>query len=108
MNDFDVVPIPTINEDTKRVLQRDVRTATSVAITALRAELVSARAKFPGNRHNLAALTEEVGELNQAMIEYHRGNPDVSADDIFKEAIQVACVALRVATEGDADFKYSR
>jgi hypothetical protein len=45
-------------------------------------EIVRAREKFPRNGHMLAALMEEVGE----------------------EAIQVACVALRIAEEGDADF----
>ena len=72
---------------------------------AIRAELSRARAKFPSNRHMLAALTEEVGELAQAMIDNHRQK--ASADAVRDEAIQVATMAIRVAEEGDADFSYA-
>lgn len=65
---------------------------------ALCAEVTRARAKFPGNRHLLAALTEEVGELAQAMLQ---GKPTA---EIQREALQVACVALRIFEEGDASF----
>jgi hypothetical protein len=67
-------------------------------VEALRCELAKARTKFPGNRFLLAALTEEVGELAQQLLQ--RGHPS----NVFKEAIQVACVALRIAAEGDATF----
>ena len=67
-------------------------------IVALAAEISRARAKFPGNRHMLAALTEEVGELAQALLQ---GKPRA---EICKEALQVACVALRLFEEGDASF----
>lgn len=65
------------------------------------AEVVFARRKFPNNAHMLAALTEEVGELARALLE-GEGKARIRA-----EAIQVACVALRIATEGDADFQHA-
>ena len=62
------------------------------------AELKRARAKFPGNEHLLAALMEEVGELAQA---YLKGN----VSEARVEAIQVACLAVRIIEEGDAEFE---
>lgn len=70
----------------------------ATTIADLRAEVVRARRKFPGNRHLLAALVEEVGELAQA---YLQRKP---ASEVRKEAIQIACVALRILEEGDAEF----
>lgn len=69
-----------------------------LTLTAVGAEVMRARFKFPANAHLLAALMEEVGELAQAMLE---GRP---RDEIEKEAIQVACVAVRIVEEGDSDF----
>lgn len=68
-------------------------------------EVSHARKKFPTNRHQLTALTEEVGELSQAMLEQHHGKK--TAQDVYSEAVQVACMAMRVAIEGDADFDYN-
>jgi Lar family restriction alleviation protein len=62
-------------------------------------EIKSARAKHPGNAHLMAALMEEVGELAKAHLE------DETHARIWAEAKQVACVAARIATEGDADFE---
>lgn len=64
----------------------------------LDAEIGSARAKFPANRHMLAALTEEVGELAESLID-GQGREREQA-----EAVQVACVAVRLYEEGDGDF----
>jgi NTP pyrophosphatase (non-canonical NTP hydrolase) len=64
-------------------------------------ELQRARAKFPRSDCSLAALTEEVGELAKAML-------DEPVERIWKEALQVAAMACRVATEGDptmADYR---
>ena len=78
-------------------------------------EVGQAREKFPGNRHMMTALTEEVGELAQALIDDHRlqqGNAggtiarEGSSMNVYMEAVQVACMAARVALEGDADFTY--
>lgn len=57
-------------------------------------ELQRARKKFPGTAVTMIALTEEVGELAKALL-------DESAERITEEAIQVAVMAQRVATEGD-------
>jgi hypothetical protein len=66
-----------------------------VTLVAIQAELSRARAKFPGNRFLLAALVEEVGELAEAIAHGDR-------EAIRMEAVQVACVAVRIAEEGDA------
>ncbi len=70
----------------------------------IKAELAYARKKFPHNTHMLAALTEEVGELAKALLEHHRG--ELPREDVLSEAVQVAAMAIRVATEGDASFNY--
>lgn len=62
------------------------------------AEVMRARDKFPGNRHLLAALVEEVGELAKAYLQREGG------DRVRKEAIQIACVAIRIIEEGDSVF----
>lgn len=69
----------------------------SGAHDALDGEIVRARVKFPGNRFLLAALTEEVGELARALLQR-------KPDDAWREALQVACVAMRIFEEGDATF----
>lgn len=66
-------------------------------------ELERARAKFPVQDvwRTLAALTEEVGELNEAVLQIHAdSNPKgKTLADIRKEAVQVACVAMRVVLD---------
>lgn len=68
-------------------------------LDALDEEVGRARAKFPANVHLLPALMEEVGELSSALLECE-GVARVRA-----EALQVACVALRIAEEGCAEFE---
>jgi len=63
-------------------------------------EIDRARAKFPTNKNLMIALAEEVGELAQALLQKKPNG------EIYKEAIQVACVALRIAHEGDSDTGY--
>lgn len=72
-------------------------------VYCLEIELAFAREKFKGNKHRLAALTEEVGELNKALMEQEEGK--ATAFDIFAEAIQVAAMAIRIAEEGDKSFE---
>lgn len=62
-------------------------------LEALALEIERARDKFPSNRHLFLALVEEVGELSKDLLE---GNPGWR-----EEALQVACVALRLYEEGD-------
>jgi len=83
----------------------DVSTPKEVGIFLgkVRNEVKRARDRFPTNTHQLAALTEEVGELNQAMIECGGLS---EAEDVYQEAVQVAAMALRVAVEGDRSFSY--
>lgn len=65
-------------------------------------EVRSARKRFPSPRMSMAALTEEVGELAQAMLKVAAGK--WPKERIREEAIQVAGMALRVAVEGDPSF----
>jgi NTP pyrophosphatase (non-canonical NTP hydrolase) len=68
----------------------------------IRAELERARAKFPRQSVwiTLAALTEEVGELNAAILQLNQ-EPDKSIviGDVFNEAVQVAVMAMRVVLD---------
>ena len=57
-------------------------------------EVGRARRKFPSPEASMCALTEEVGELAKALL-------DESHERVIEEAIQVAAMAVRVATEGD-------
>lgn len=68
-------------------------------LAAIGVELGKARAKFPVQSVwvTLAALTEEVGELNAAILQFnHEPAKGVTIDAIYREAIQVATMALRV------------
>ena len=67
---------------------------------ALQDELAAARTKFPGNALLMEALMEEVGEVARAVLER-------DFDHAKQEAIQVACVAMRLATEGDRSWEPS-
>lgn len=61
-------------------------------------EVTRARKKFPDNRYLLSALMEEVGELAKEYLE--KG----SNENIYIEAMQIACVAIRIMEEGDSIF----
>lgn len=60
----------------------------------VRAELVRARSKFPGDRIMTIALAEEFGELCKAVL-------DEPAENVRKEAVQTAVMAARVVLDGD-------
>lgn len=66
----------------------------SEIFTRIQAELARARKKFPNPQASMTALTEEVGELAKALL-------DEPWDRVIEEAVQVAVMAIRVATEGD-------
>lgn len=70
-----------------------------VFLDALKKEVARARAKFPNQNHMMVALMEEVGELAEAFLKGDMLNA-------YKEADQVAAVAMRVATGGDLDFDF--
>ena len=67
-------------------------------------ELGRARIKFPDNNHMLAALSEEAGEVANALLEKDYGNG--TDEDVWNECVQAAAMCLRVATEGDPSFSY--
>ncbi len=77
-----------------------------LVITMIRGELDAARRKFPDSLHRLAALGEEFGELCQAMME-HDIDGSQTTIMVLREAVQVATTAIRIATEGDDNFKYA-
>lgn len=81
---------------------RDYRAATAFALNDLADELGRARRKFPACDHTYAALLEELGELAQALIEHKTAR--APARNVRAEALQVACVAVRIGTEGDASY----
>jgi hypothetical protein len=63
-------------------------------LAEVRAELIRARAKFPGDRIMTIALAEEFGELCKAVL-------DEPSANVRKEAVQTAVMACRVALDGD-------
>jgi hypothetical protein len=73
--------------------------STSAFLCEVEAELARARFKFPSPFGCLAALTEEVGEVAQAVLKHAAGKG--GKQHIYEEAVQVAAMAARVATEGD-------
>lgn len=76
-------------------------------------ELVNATQKHPtwptDPLHALAVLGEEYGELNKAILEwiYEPNKEGVSQDEIRKEAIQTAAMAIRFLISLDT-YKYDR
>jgi len=81
---------------------RNYMLATAFALNDLEAELARARRKFPVCEHTYAALLEELGELANALIEHKCGRASVR--NVRAEALQVACVAVRIGSEGDMAY----
>lgn len=75
-------------------------TPMTMTMAALVNEILRAKQKFPSGRQLLPALVEEVGELARALLQ--EGN----SAHAKQEAIQVACVAIRIATEGAPEFDH--
>jgi hypothetical protein len=77
----------------------------TVFLDCIAREVVAARAKFPGNNRQFAALAEEFGELAQALLDhaYGKGTPE----EVYAEAVQVAAMAMRVALGGSGEFPYA-
>lgn len=71
---------------------------------AIEFQLDIARTKFPNNKHQFAALSEEFGEVANALLERDYGN--ALDRDVWNECAQAAAMCMRVAVEGDKSFKY--
>lgn len=63
-------------------------------------EVAFARSKYPSNDVLFAALVEEVGEVAKAL-------QDETRERLVAELVQVAAMALRLATEGDPAYARS-
>lgn len=70
-------------------------------LARLQREVQWARSKHPTNYNLFAALVEEVGEVAKAL-------QDGDEENLITELLQVACVALRLTTEGDPSHPTSR
>lgn len=68
-------------------------------ITAVMSEVKRAREKFPSPSHLALAHAEEAGEVTKAVLDFTQKGGSRNA--IWKEAVQAAAMALRVACEGD-------
>jgi hypothetical protein len=65
-------------------------------------EVVSARSKF-SNTDLAHAFTEEFGEVIKSLLDQKQKNK-VSSEEIYKECVQAAAMAMRLALEGDPCF----
>lgn len=70
-------------------------------LESVRIEVGAAIEKFPQPNPTIAALTEEVGELAQAALHIREGKSGASWKSVYREAVQVATMACRMAIEGD-------
>ena len=68
------------------------------SLDELKSEVMRARTKFPDNALLFTALVEEVGELAKAYLQRE------SMGRIEKEALQIACVAMRIYEESDPTY----
>ncbi len=84
----------------QRLTSRD-----GVIVSLIMGELQAVRAQSPGQQHHLANLTKEAGELAHSMIQHDLGQSG-SPQEVLRDAIQVATIAIRIATEGDDNFLY--
>lgn len=68
-------------------------------------ELGRARAKFPGVEHMTCAAMEEMGEVARALLQLeHEPAKGKRSVDVAGECIQLAAMAIRIATEGDTTY----
>lgn len=73
-----------------------------IIVEEILTELAKARRKFPTQNVwvTLAALTEEVGELLQGVLQInHEPGKGVTPEKIYAEAVQVSVMAIRVALD---------
>lgn len=62
------------------------------------------RMHFPTNTENLSNLTETNGQIATALIAVNCGEGAHST--VWNECVRTAAMAMRVATEGNASWKY--
>lgn len=65
-------------------------------------EVHRAREKFPQPNRTFAAMIEEVGEVAKALLDFENGT--ILREELDRELIQVAAMALRLTIEGDPTF----
>lgn len=83
-----------------------LRMPEQLTLDAITAEVTRARLKFPNPNYLMTALMEEVGELAKAMMDHYVFHkPGADKDQIEREAIQVAAMAIRLLEEGDPTFR---
>ena len=74
--------------------------AAAAAVSDIVAERRRQDAKWGEQNHDpftyLAVLTEEVGELAQAALQCKFGGPHGNRGEMYKEAVQVAAVAMAI------------
>lgn len=83
------------------VLEKERERFVEYKLVALADEMDRANAKFPGNRLLASALAEEVGEMADAWLNQNSAHAR-------QEALQVACVAMRIVVQGPNDVDQSR
>ena len=67
-------------------------------------EVENARRRWPGNTGRLATLTKQVSELMQALSQHKAEKGE--AMRVWCAAVQVAAMALRLATESRSEMLY--
>lgn len=87
-------------EEDSAMHHRQFEAADELFVQSMMSEVTRARTKFPGPNPTIAALTEEVGELAKAMLHIREGKHR-DWQRVWDEAVQVAVMAMRAATEGD-------
>ncbi len=76
-----------------------------IVMMMVRGELDAARGEYPDGQHALAALLEEAGKLARGLIKHDRAQ-EVAIQEVLRRAVTTAAMAIRIATEGDDNFKY--
>lgn len=77
-----------------------------LVITMIRNEVGADRTADPDTTHMLATLMEKVGLLSTAMARHDAGL-GTSPQEVLREAVQVGAMAVRVASEGDDNYRYT-
>lgn len=90
-------PVPEENDEIDALYEADIKFMFDV-----KSEVVKARSRFTND--DLAhAMTEEFGEVIKALLDQKQKDKCTSAE-IYKECVQAAAMAMRLALEGDPCF----